>query len=110
MTSVIATGYTHRVRQPDDPEPALLSNVSVIGPCGLLGEDWSPSRNVVLIDPDAVKIEHVLDNVLRLVVATLSRSFEDMPDVFLLKPLSTQRVTLNVRERGYAPFRFVPED
>jgi hypothetical protein len=110
MTSLVATGYTHMIRQPDDLEPALLSSVGIIGPYGLLAENWSPSRNVVLTDPDAVRIERVLDDVIRRVTATLSRSFENLPDVFVLKPLSTRRVTLRVSDRGYASFRFVPED
>jgi hypothetical protein len=110
MTSLIATGHSHIAHRSNDLEGALLFGASALGPYELPAEDWSSRRNIVLLDPDAVRIQRVLDDVLRLVVATLSRSFEDLPDVFVLKPISTQRVTLSVRDRGYAPFRFVPED
>lgn len=74
------------------------------------GEEWPAYRDVVLLDADAVRIERELNEVLRLVAATLSSSLGELPDVFSLKPLSKQRVTLDVRDRGYAAFSFVSEE
>jgi hypothetical protein len=41
---------------------------------------------------------------------TASESELDIPEVFELRPLSTQRVTVKVRNRGPARFYFVKDD
>jgi len=85
-------------------------------PNPVAGRQWSPTegwpwyRRGVLLDADAVRIERDLDDVLQLVAVTLSTSLDNLPDVFMLGPLSTERVTLSVRDQGYAPFNFIPED
>ncbi len=110
MTSPIATSSFRVVRESNAMQAVRLSNPSIVGRQSSPTEGWPWYRRGVLLDADAVRIERDLDDVLRLVAATLSTTLEDLPDVFVLGPLSTEHVTLSVRDQGYAPFNFIPED
>jgi hypothetical protein len=61
-------------------------------------------EEIGLLEPESAELPpHVKDPTTRM-------SELEIPEVFELPPLSSRRVTIKVRNRGPAPFYFVPED
>lgn len=108
LTSALPGQFTNWLMSPTVGTLATLKRgVRVPSTEIVTREEWS----FTVQDEDIRQMERMLAEAYQqLEVLMATRSELEIPEVFELHPLSSQRVTVKVRNRGPAPFYFIDDD